>query len=313
MAQRGLGPDLGARNPRIISWGEVLWDIFPERALLGGSAANVAYHCATLAAESWLVSAVGNDPLGNAALRQLRRAGVTTRGISVDPKAPTGRVRVAFENGEPAFFIEEGVAWDRIAPTQEILDAIFTSDVFCFSTLAQRTPLMRSRLCAILAHIHTRGVAAPFGGARGRRPLCLLDLNLRPPFMDRSVIEEFLRYADVIKLNETEEEWICDFLGGDAIPRLFSEFPPRLIAVTRAEKGASLYTRVLRLHATAVPCRGGDPVGAGDAFVAALSVCLGRGLALPRCLELANRLGSWVAGHSGAMPPYFGPHSLDLR
>jgi fructokinase len=307
MALPGLGPEFSPRNPRVVSWGELLWDLFPDRILLGGSAANVAYHCAMLGAESWLVSAVGSDALGRQALDHLRRAGVSTQGISVDAKAATGCVRVTFSGGEPQFVVEEGVAWDKIDPTQEVLDAIFASDVFCFSTLAQRTPLMRSRLRTILRELHRRGPVAPFGGARARRPLCVLDLNLRPPFTDPSAIHETLRYADVVKVNEAEEIWVREMAGGDAVNWLLETFPTRVVAVTRAEKGASLYTRGLSIHAAGLPQLGGDAVGAGDAFVAALSVSLACGFSLPRCLELANRLGSWVAGQAGAMPPYFGP------
>ena len=237
----------------------------------------------------------------------MKNAGVTTHSVSVDPKAQTGRVRITFEGTEPKFFVEEGVAWDKIDPTQAVQDAIFASDVFCFSTLAQRTPLMRTRLRTILQKMHQNGPAAPFGGAAGRRPLCVLDLNLRPPFTDPNAIRETLHYADVIKVNESEERWVSELAQGDAVPWLLGEFPARLVAVTRGERGASLYTRCLQVHAPGIPCLKGDPVGAGDAFVAALSVSLGHGFSLPECLERANRLGSWVAGHEGAMPPYFGP------
>lgn len=209
------------------------------------------------------------------------------------------------EGGEPRFSVEEGVAWDKIAPSEEIVRAILDADVFCFSTLAQRTPLMRNRLRSILRRIHSRGRSSPFGGSAGRRPLCVLDLNLRPPFTDPMAILETLRYADAIKVNEAEELWVRDFARTThPVEWLLAEFPIRIVAVTRAEKGASLFTRHLALHEAGIPQRGGDPIGAGDAFVAALGVGLGRGETLPRSLEQANRLGAWVAGRVGAMPTY---------
>jgi len=303
MAQRGLGPEGGSRKPRIVSWGELLWDLFPEGALLGGSAANVAYHAAKLGAESFLISAIGDDLLGRRALARMRQAGVATEGINVDRTAGTGRVRVTLENGEPRFSVEEGVAWDKVAPSKDVVAALLDADVFCFSTLAQRTPLMRTRLRSVLTKIHDRGRSAPFGGANGRRPLCLLDLNLRPPFTDPDAILEAMNFADVIKMNEAEEKWIGE-LGGahDVVDWLFSRFSVRLVAVTRAERGASLYTPHLTLHECGLPTKGGDPVGAGDAFVAALAFGLGRGETLQRCLERANQRGAWVAGQLGAMP-----------
>lgn len=302
----GLGPELLLRNPRIVSWGELLWDLLPEGPLLGGSAANVAYHAAQLGAESWLVSAVGDDSLGRSAVEKMSRAGVFTQAITQARRAPTGRVRITFDDGEPDFLVEESVAWDEIEPSSKTVATLLDADVFCFSTLAQRTLRMQKRLCDLLATIHQKGRAAPFGGARGRRPLCVLDLNLRPPFTERAVTLDLLRFADVVKMNEAEESWLREHLGQDPVRFVLAQERAQIVTITRAEKGASLYTRTLRLEQSGIARPGGDAVGAGDAFVGALSVTLGLGLSLPRCLEEATRLGSWVAGQAGAMPPYFG-------
>lgn len=246
----------------------------------------------------------------------MKRAGVFTQGITQARRVPTGCVRIMFEEGEPQFSVEESVAWDHIEPERETLETLLHADVFCFSTLAQRTPDMQRRLRAILKTVHQKGPAAPFGSARGRRslglggerrrPLCLLDLNLRPPFTGRSVVDDLLRYADVVKMNEAEESWLRAQAGEDPIRFLLEQRSAKVVLITRAEKGASLYTRTLRLEQPGVARPDGDAVGAGDAFVAAFSVSLGLGLSLPRCLEQATRLGSWVAGQIGAMPPYLG-------
>ncbi len=305
MAQPGLGSLPQARNPRIVSWGELLWDLFPDRSLLGGSAANVAYHAAHLGAESWLVSAVGDDPLGKRATAILGHAGVITDGIGLERGAPTGRVRVTMDGGQPNFSIDEGVAWDNIDPSPQILENVLEADVLCFSTLAQRTPLSRTRLRSVLRKVHAKGRCHAFGGAQGRRPIRILDLNLRPPFTEPATVLEALSYADVVKVNEAEATWLGALAQtSDPVRWLLSQFPARLVAVTRAEKGASFFTRHLTLHQPGTPQRGGDPVGAGDAFVAALAVGLGLAETLPRCLEMATALGSWVAGRIGAMPAH---------
>src|SRR5690606_658010 len=130
------------------------------------------------------------------ATSMLAARGVNVSGVAVDDKAATGKVRVTFTEGEPHFSIEEGVAWDKIDPSPAIVAAIRSADVFCFSTLAQRTPLMRKRLRQILKEIRQSGHFPPFGGKRGRAPLCLLDLNLRPPFTSKRAILETLHCAD---------------------------------------------------------------------------------------------------------------------
>src|SRR5690606_27938413 len=128
---------------------------------------------------------------------------------------------------------------------------------FCFSTLAQRTPLMRKRLRQVLKEIRQSGHFPPFGGKRGRAPLCLLDLNLRPPFTSERAILETLHCADIVKLNEAEETWVRELCGErDAVTWLLGEFSIRLVAVTRAERGASLYTPNVSVHASGIPQTG---------------------------------------------------------
>jgi fructokinase len=293
MGKARLGPAGHARKPRLVSWGELLWDIFPDKGLLGGSAANVAYHAALVGAESSLISAVGDDSLGRRATRQLAQHGVNVSGVTVAERCATGKVRVTFESGQPHFSIEEGVAWDQINPTEETLAALKSADVFCYSTLAQRTPLMRTRLRRVLQNLKKQSHA----------PLCILDLNLRPPFTQYETIREALRYADIVKLNEAEEAWIRELAGTrDAVTWLLSDFSISVVALTRAERGASLFTRHVRVHEKGITQSGGDAVGAGDAFVAALGVALATGESLPRALERANRHAAWVAGQHGAMP-----------
>ena len=62
----------------VVSWGELLWDVFADEERLGGCACNVAYHLAALGESVSLVSRVGNDERGEAALRRLREVGVDT-------------------------------------------------------------------------------------------------------------------------------------------------------------------------------------------------------------------------------------------
>lgn len=52
------------RPLRIVSFGEVLFDIFDDGARLGGAPLNLAVHLHRLGAEPLLVSAVGQDTLG---------------------------------------------------------------------------------------------------------------------------------------------------------------------------------------------------------------------------------------------------------
>src|ERR1035441_5523272 len=60
----------GEKNMTILSIGEVLWDIFPSGAHLGGAPFNFAASCARLGHHAVFLTAVGDDALGESA-RQL--------------------------------------------------------------------------------------------------------------------------------------------------------------------------------------------------------------------------------------------------
>lgn len=276
---------------RVVSWGELLWDSFPDGPRLGGAAANVAWHVAALGDDVALVSRVGADELGREATRRLAAYGVDTRSVQVDPESPTGTVRVEFERGEPRFSIVEHVAWDRIRWDASVAELVSRADVLCYSTLAQRTALGSGALRAALEAV---------------KPTCitLCDLNLRPPFERREVVEASLATAAVVKLNEREAERLAElFDAADPVAWLLDR-GVRCVALTRAERGSLLATPQERWEHPGVPISstGGDPVGAGDAFVATLAHHLARGTPLPQAQDHANRVASFVASQPGGMP-----------
>ena len=58
-------------NKIIVGLGEALWDCLPEGRKIGGAPANFAYHASQFGFESYAVSAVGNDPLGDETIAAL--------------------------------------------------------------------------------------------------------------------------------------------------------------------------------------------------------------------------------------------------
>jgi fructokinase len=278
---------------RLSAWGELLWDLFPDGPRLGGAAANVAYHAAQLGAESLLVSRVGADELGRRALDELAAARVDTRHVSVDPERPTGTVRVELSGREPRFTIGEQVAWDRIEWSPELAHDLARADVVVFGTLAQRTPLGAGVLATALA------ATAP-----GAWHLC--DLNLRPPFVVREVVQASLRQAHAVKLNLDEATRLAELFGTrDPVSWLLEQPTVRLVALTRGGRGSLIATRTDRSEhpGYALSGSGGDSVGAGDAFTAALATLLPREASPAVMARVANRYAAPVASCAGAMPP----------
>ena len=49
---------------KILSIGEILWDIFPDKKILGGAPANFVFHARQFGSDSTLFTALGNDQQG---------------------------------------------------------------------------------------------------------------------------------------------------------------------------------------------------------------------------------------------------------
>ena len=58
---------------RIVSVGEILWDVIGATEYLGGAPLNFAAHARKLGHEVFLISAVGEDERGRRALQNLDR------------------------------------------------------------------------------------------------------------------------------------------------------------------------------------------------------------------------------------------------
>ena len=275
----------------IVCWGELLWDLFPDGRRLGGTAANVAYHLAQLGRPVLLVSRVGDDELGHAALEKLAQSGVDTSQVQLDRDSPTGTVGVELVSGEPRFSLASGAAWDRIEFPPSLQPLVRRTPAFYYGTLAQRTPLGSASLLAVLSET---------------APECwrVCDLNVRPPFATQEVIDAALSRARAIKMNEAEAALIAERYSIDDPIAFLGARGVELVAETRGERGAILATGAGRLEHGGFPVdpTQGDRVGAGDAFTAMLVHQLLLGDKPADIAERANRYAAYVASRSGAMP-----------
>ena len=103
----------------VVGLGELLWDLLPEGARLGGAPANFAVMAGRLGNRGVIASRVGADELGKQARDTLDSLPVESGSLESDPEYATGTVTVEFRDGEPEYTIHEPVAWDRLALTPE--------------------------------------------------------------------------------------------------------------------------------------------------------------------------------------------------
>lgn len=275
----------------ILSFGEILWDIFPGYKKPGGSPANLAYHLHVLGNQSSLISKVGNDANGNELLTFISQKGLDTKFIQKDSQMSTGTVGVEFIKGEPAYTIHQPAAWDFIEMTEQLGSAVKHADAICYASLSQRQDESRKTLRKILSR---------------NKPGCLkvFDLNLRPPFIDQTSILESIEWADVIKFNEEELATVSSWFNTNNLPvHILEKKADKIILVTLGVKGSKMITSTDHYRQEAFPVSGdGDFVGVGDAFLACVTHQLLKKQDLNLILSVANRYASFVASRQGGMP-----------
>ena len=283
---------------RILSCGEVLWDLFPESPRFGGAPANFACHAALLGGSVTMLSAVGDDERGREAVEILRGFGIGTSLIQKSADAPTGTVGVNVDAaGRPSFEIHADSAWDRIAWTPELAASIASTDAIYFGTLGQRGEISRTTIQRALASARERGIVR------------VLDVNLRAPFFDAALIHESVELASVLKLSDEELPAVANACGiaccrhaEDALRAMLTLHDLDLVAMTRGADGALLITADETISQPGIPTVVRDTVGAGDSFTAALVIGLLRGNALAGIARNACEISAAVCAHDGAVP-----------
>lgn len=280
----------------VVGIGEVLWDMLPTGKLLGGAPANCAYHAHAQGARARVVSAVGDDALGHELLDALEHKGLSTAYVEVLKGVDTGTVTVELSGvGIPQYTIHEGVAWDHVPLTAEMLTLAQSTDAVCYGSLAQRSE-------------GTRKTIRGFLQATRKDCLRVFDINIRQEELSRSVLEESLALATILKLNDEELPYLAQLfdLGGEVenqLGQLLDRFELELIAYTRGAQGCILINGT-----EAVDVPGGkaievaDTVGAGDAFTAALIVAYLDGDGVATMARRAHERAGWACTRAGGMP-----------
>jgi fructokinase len=291
-----------SKVPRIVAAGELLWDLLPSGARLGGALANFAVFCARLGNLSVLVSSLGNDDYGNTARGMLAQPNLDLTQLQRSETHPTGTVQVTFSAGnQPSYLISPGVAWDFIEFTPGLVATVRAADAICFGTLPQRYEVSRSTIRSLVE-------AAPAGCVR------VCDINIRIPDCSPEVLRWSVAHADIIKVSEEELPLTFSFLGGLGVPAeqltaetgarsLLANFPDcALVATTLGAEGSMVTTREGTFRHPGFPVKLVDTVGAGDAFTAGLLHAYLRGASPLVMAEIGNLCGSYVASQPGATP-----------
>jgi fructokinase len=283
-----------------IGVGEVLWDRLPGGDEIGGAPFNVVSHLARLGYRAAYLTAVGQDPPGDAAIAEMASRGIDISLVGRVGDVPTGLAQVTVgTGGSPAFEIRRPAAFEQWGAGDSVVGQMIDMhpSVLVYGTLAQLESQARDDLRRITA-----------GCAEALR---LYDVNLRDGWWSKDAVSELLQLASVVKLSESEARELAPVLGAGwgsgAAGGAFSEgLAARLglrgVAVTAGPDEASLWLDGVFAQAAPPPADVVDAVGAGDAFAAGLLAAIGQGMDAPAALRRANALGTLVASRRGAQP-----------
>ncbi len=282
---------------RLLSVGEVLWDIFDDREHLGGAPLNFSVSAQRLGNQVALLSGVGKDERGARAYVVMREMGLDT-GLVQQTEARTGAANVTTDSsGNGSFSIVRPAAFDMVELTDSILASIIAlhPNWIYFGTLAHTLDESEERLACLLA-------ANP--GARR-----FYDVNLRHGHWNLALVQRLSRLATIIKLNATEAETLFELAG---CPGAFSmecfcgfwsaAYGSKMICVTQGSQGCAVWRDGTIEFFPGYAVEVVDTVGAGDVFAAAFLHGYQSQWPIERTASFANALGAIVAGRPGATP-----------
>lgn len=282
---------------RIISIGEILWDVIGEEEHLGGAPLNFAAHAKKLGHDVFFISAVGYDERGDRALEAMAQMGLSTRFVRRVEEYATGVVTVTLDGeGQPRFVIHRPAAYDfpQLDPTdlEDLLSP--PPDWIYFGTLLQMSPQARE--------LTSRLITSKCGARH------FYDVNLRSACYEPALVRNLISQATVVKLNDREVPVVDQMLGRShrTLEHFCRDYAKCLgweaASVTRGSGGCVLLIGNVFVEATGFKVKVADTIGAGDAFAAAFVHGLGSGWPAKKVADFANRVGALVASRPGALP-----------
>ena len=243
--------------------GEVLFDLFEDgQAILGGAPFNVAWHLQGFGQSPLFISRIGQDKYGEQINKTMQDWGMDVTGLQHDSQHSSGMVKVMLDNGQPSFDICDEVAYDYIDLAAADAALVNIPSPFLYhGSLSARHPQVFD-----LIQQFRQGAMSSF-----------VDINLRPPWWDKSSVLKLMQGADCLKVNDDELMTLTGVNNEsskmvDAAKGLMQEHDIDSVIITRGADGALLITQddVIQSRPVAVS-RMQDTVGAGDAFS---SVCM---------------------------------------
>ncbi|SCG51066.1 ribokinase [Micromonospora echinaurantiaca] len=259
-----------------------------RRELLGGKGANQAVALAQLGARVGLLGVVGDDEVGERLLARARADGVDVGPVVRRSGTPTGLIVDLVDRAARWRYLEDLPEPTLLAPE----DVAGAADA-----------LRGAR--AVLVQLQQPPAAALAAARTARSAGRLVVLDGAPE--DRAAADELLALADVLRADAREVGLLTgdeptDADGGLAAGRKLLRRGPSLLAVEVAGAGNAFVWPDGEVFVPLSETPTVDDTGAGDAFVAALTLGLLRDEPRDRVARYAVAAAGATVGHPGGRP-----------
>ena len=283
--------------------GEVLIDILPSGAVVGGGPANTAKALARLGYEVDFIDGISRDVYGERARRELVRDGVGLN-LGLTSDKPTCTATVVLDSSGVAqyeFFINDTATFD-----------------FDTAWLPDPERLKPSVLhIGTLATVIEPGASALFDWAIrvGEFAPIVYDPNIRPSVMsDRATycasVNRWVGISSIVKVSDEDIKWLYPEESLDETANRWIKQGVSCVVITRGARGLIGYTEAGIEEVEGVKIKVVDTVGAGDTVGAIVvegiiqySVAGLQAHALNKVLHKAAIAAAITCSRAGAEPP----------
>jgi fructokinase len=267
---------------RVVAIGEALIDFIPNQRgcqlkdvtgferVCGGAPTNVTAVVSKLGGKSRIVTKLGNDAFGDYIVDTLSGIGVDTSSVLRTDEANTCLAFVSLqEDGNREFSFYRNPSADLLLSKHE-LDPSWFDDIgvlhFCSVSLVE-SPMKYAHVEAIRM-------------AKERDAIVSFDPNVRLPLWRdpqacKDTINEYIQYADLLKVSDEEIEFITGKPIEQAAQGLFDR-GVKVILYSMGKAGAMVLTKGGEVTVPSVEVQAVDTTGAGDSIIGALLYCLAK-------------------------------------
>lgn len=249
--------------------GQRLKDVTSFTRVAGGAPANVVGAVTKLGIPSKFLTKLGDDPFGDYIVEVLDQAGIDTSNIERDQEGETALafVSLAADGNRDFKFYRKNSADLRYNVEDIPTDVLDDCGMIHFCSVDLVESPMKQAHKKLIDMAIAQNVKVSF------------DPNLRFSLWDdldqlKETVNEFLDYADIIKISDEELEFITGYTDiKDAVPGLLSK-RAKYVVYTKGKDGAEVYTKDGVVEASGYTVDVRDTTGAGDSFIGAFLYCL---------------------------------------